>query len=81
MGKSATLQFTITAKDSRPIYSLVLGTVNVIVLSTDQAVKDVLDRKSANFSDRPDMYLAQNIASGNLRLVVMVRLLQTQNVL
>lgn len=46
----------------------------MIVLSSDIAVKDVLDRKSGNFSDRPDMYMAQDIASGGLRLVVMVSL-------
>jgi hypothetical protein len=44
----------------------------MIVLSSDQAVKDLLDKKSAIYSDRPDMFIGQRIASGNLRLVVMV---------
>jgi hypothetical protein len=56
-----------------PIYSLILGTRKVIVLSSDEAVKEVLDKRSGNYSDRPDMFIGQKIASGDLRLVVMVR--------
>jgi hypothetical protein len=44
----------------------------MIVLSSDDAVADVLVKKSGNYSDRPDMFIGQKIASGNLRLVVMV---------
>jgi hypothetical protein len=55
-----------------PVYSLMLGTKTMIVLSSDEAVKDLLDRRSGNYSDRPDMYIGQEIASGGLRLVVMV---------
>jgi hypothetical protein len=48
----------------------------MIVLSSDEAVKDLLDKRSGNYSDRPDMYIGQTIASGGLRLVVMVSRLQ-----
>ncbi len=58
---------------SSPIYSLILGTKTMIVLSSDAVVKELLDRRSGNYSDRPDMYIGQTIASGGLRLVVMVR--------
>lgn len=44
----------------------------MIVLSSDTAVKDLLDKRSNIYSDRPDMFIGQKIASGNLRLVVMV---------
>jgi hypothetical protein len=57
---------------SRPIYSLVLGTKTMIVLSSDTIVKDLLDKRSNIYSDRPDMFIGQKIASGDLRLVVMV---------
>jgi hypothetical protein len=60
-------------RPARPVYSLILGTKTLIVLSSDQAVKDLLDKKSSIYSDRPDMFIGQKIASGNLRLVVMVR--------
>ncbi|KAJ6017894.1 hypothetical protein N7451_001273 [Penicillium sp. IBT 35674x] len=43
----------------------------MIVLSSDTVVKEVLDKRSGNYSDRPDMFIGQKIASGNLRLVVM----------
>ncbi|KAH6695143.1 cytochrome P450 [Plectosphaerella plurivora] len=60
------------AQEYGPVYSLILGTKVMIVLSSDTAVADVLNKKSGNFSDRPDMFIGQKIASGNLRLVVMV---------
>lgn len=44
----------------------------MIVLSSDVVVKDLLDRRSGIYSDRPDMFIGQKVASGNLRLVVMV---------
>lgn len=56
----------------RDVYSLILGTKKVIVLSSDVAVNDLLDKKGGIFSDRPDMFIGQKIASGNNRLVVMV---------
>ncbi|KAL0768893.1 hypothetical protein CaCOL14_008201 [Colletotrichum acutatum] len=43
----------------------------MIVLSSDTAVKEVLDKRSGNYSDRPDMFIGQKVASGDLRLVVM----------
>lgn len=55
---------------------MILGTKTMIVLSSDEAVKDLLDKRSGNYSDRPDMYIGQTIASGGLRLVVMVSRLQ-----
>jgi len=45
----------------------------MVVLSSDVAIKDLLDKKGGIYSDRPDMYLSQDVASGGLRLVVMVR--------
>ncbi|EFX05422.1 cytochrome p450 monooxygenase [Grosmannia clavigera kw1407] len=69
--KEAHLQFQKWAKEYGPVYSLILGTKPMIVLSSDVDVKDMLDRRSGIYSDRPDMFIAQKIASGNLRLVVM----------
>ncbi|KAK4939634.1 hypothetical protein LTR10_020134 [Elasticomyces elasticus] len=65
------IQFQKWAQEYGPVYSLILGTKTVIVLSSDEAVKDLLDKKSAIYSDRPDMFIGQKIASGDLRLVVM----------
>ncbi|KAF7548490.1 hypothetical protein G7Z17_g7005 [Cylindrodendrum hubeiense] len=65
------LQFQKWAKEYGPIYSLILGTKKMIVLSSDTAVNDLLDKKGGMYSDRPDMFIGQKIASGDLRLVVM----------
>lgn len=62
-------------RDAGPIYSLMLGTRVLIVLSSDQAVKDLLDKRSAIYSDRPDMYIGQELCSGGLRFLMMVSLL------
>ena len=58
-----------------------LGTKPAIVLSSDTAVKDLLDKRSGNYSDRPDMFIGQKMASGDLRLVVMVSSSQTERLL
>lgn len=43
----------------------------MIVLSSDRAVKDIMDKRSAISSDRMDMYIGQKIASGGLRVLMM----------
>ncbi len=63
--------FPINAWNS-PIYSLVLGTKTYIILSSDTAIKDLLDKRGANYSSRPELYVGMDIASGGLRLVFMV---------
>ncbi|KAG9194272.1 hypothetical protein G6011_04307 [Alternaria panax] len=57
------LQFQTWAKECGPVYSLILGTKAMIVLSPNQAIKDLLDKRSGNCSSRPDLHLGQ-IASG-----------------
>ncbi|KAF2828007.1 cytochrome P450 [Ophiobolus disseminans] len=64
------LQFKKWAEEYGPVYSLILGTKVMIVLSSDKAVKDLLDRRSGIYSSRPDMYLGR-IASGGLRMLLM----------
>lgn len=66
------LQFQKWADEYGPIYSLMLGTKVMVVLNTDQAVKDLLDKRSGIYSSRPDMYISR-IASGGLRFTLMVR--------
>ncbi|KAI0965547.1 putative cytochrome P450 [Xylaria arbuscula] len=65
------LQFQKWAQEYGPVYSLILGTKTMIVLSSDRAVKDIMDKKSAISSDRMDMYIGQTVASGGLRLLMM----------
>ncbi|KAK7728483.1 hypothetical protein SLS57_002371 [Botryosphaeria dothidea] len=66
-------QFTKWAKQYGPIYSLMMGTKTIIVLNNDQVVKDLLDKRSAIYSDRMEMYTIGEIASGGLRMLTMMR--------
>ncbi|KAI1081433.1 cytochrome P450 [Whalleya microplaca] len=68
--KKAHLQFQRWAAQYGPVYSLMMGTKVVVVLSTDQAIKDLLDKRSGIYSSRPEMYLGQLI-SGGFRMLLM----------
>ncbi|OQE43099.1 hypothetical protein PENCOP_c003G02909 [Penicillium coprophilum] len=65
------LQFEKWSREYGPIYSLILGTRVMIVLSSDQAIKELVDRRSAIYASRPDSYVAQTILSGGLRVLFM----------
>lgn len=65
-------QFAKWAEQYGPIYSLILGTKVLIVLSEDRVVKDLLDKRSAVYSSRPEQYLGQEVLSGGLRVLLMV---------
>lgn len=54
------------------IYSLMLGTKTLIVLSSDEAIKELLDKKSGIYSSRPEIYVGQHLCSDDLRLLMMV---------
>lgn len=70
--KKAHLQFQRWAQEYGPIYSLILGTKVPIVLSSDQAIKDLLDKRGGIYSSRPERYIAQDVISGGRRVVLMV---------
>ncbi|KAI1735255.1 cytochrome P450 [Xylaria scruposa] len=65
------LQFQRWAQEYGPIYSLMLGTQVVIVLSSDVVIRDLVDKRSAIYSSRPEAYIAQDILSGGLRPLFM----------
>ena len=54
-----------------PIYLLMIGTKTLIVLSSDQAVKDLMDKKSNIYSLKPDLYVSQDLISGGYRMLFM----------
>lgn len=66
------LQFERWAREYGPVYSLMLGTKVMIVLSSDVAIKDLIDKRGAIYSSRPEAYMAQEILSGGLRVLFMV---------
>ncbi|KAI3327605.1 cytochrome P450 [Xylariaceae sp. AK1471] len=61
------IQFERWAREFGPVYSLILGTKVMIVLNSDVAVKDLIDKRGAIYSSRPDAYIAQDILSAGLR--------------
>jgi len=71
-GCTPTWRFQKWANEYGPVYSLILGTKTLVVLSSDQAVKELLDRRSAIYSSRQEMYIGQELCSGGLRLLMMV---------
>lgn len=60
------IQFQIWAREYGPVCSLNLGTTILNVLSSDTAVKDLMDKRSAVCSDRQDSYAGQELCSGGL---------------
>ncbi|KAF1951982.1 cytochrome P450 [Byssothecium circinans] len=63
-------QFKIWGEEYGPVYSLILGTSVMIVLSSDQAIKDLLDKRSNIYSSRPGAYIP-NRMSGGKRMALM----------
>lgn len=77
-GEKRHLQFGKWAEEYGPIYSLMLGTQTYVVLSADYAIRDLVDKRGAIYASRPDLYIAQHIVSGGLRVLFMVRLPSTR---
>ncbi|KAF3025776.1 hypothetical protein E8E14_014521 [Neopestalotiopsis sp. 37M] len=69
--KKQHLQFERWAREYGPIYSLMLGTKVMIVLNSDVCVKDLVDKRGAIYSSRPDLYIGQHVLSGGLRILFM----------
>ncbi|KAI0817856.1 putative cytochrome P450 [Xylaria sp. FL0064] len=63
------LQFQKWAQEYGPVYSLILGTKIMIVLSSDRAIKDIMDKRSAISSDRMHMYIGQTQYGQNWRMI------------
>lgn len=61
------------AKEYGPVYSLMLGTQVYVVLSADYAIRDLVDKRGPIYASRPDLYVAQHLISGGLRILWMVR--------
>ncbi|KAI5295446.1 hypothetical protein KEM52_001371, partial [Ascosphaera acerosa] len=60
-------QYEQWAKEFGPVYSLVLGTKLRIMIASDEAVKDLLDKRASISSARPDLYIGQQVLSEDKR--------------
>ncbi|KAG9240248.1 cytochrome P450 [Calycina marina] len=64
-------QFTEWGQKFGPIYSLMIGSQPLIVLQSHKIARDLLDKRGANYSSRPDMYILNEVCSRGLRQVAM----------
>jgi hypothetical protein len=71
--ESRHLQFHKWAKEYGPIYSVILGTQTYVVLNNDYVIRDLVDKRGHIYGSRPEMYIGQDIISGGLRPLFMVR--------
>ena len=63
--KGAHFQFTKWARQYGGIYSLKLGTGTAVVLTDRRLVKELVDKKSSKYSERPKSYVANLISGGD----------------
>jgi cytochrome P450 len=63
--KGAHFKFSEWAKQYGGMYSLKLGTGTAVVITDRRLVKQLIDKKSALYSDRPKSYVANLISSGD----------------
>jgi cytochrome P450 len=64
-------QYQKWAQEYGPIYSIVLGAQTQIVISSDQGVRDLLDKRSAIYSDRGPAYICDNLLMDGNNLLFM----------
>jgi cytochrome P450 len=67
----AWLQFTQWARQYGPVMHLNMMGQDIIVLSTSQAAHDLLAKRGASFSDRPKMFVAQELALKHMNTLLM----------
>ncbi|KAK4635254.1 Cytochrome P450 monooxygenase [Fulvia fulva] len=63
--KGAHFQFTKWAEQYGGIYTLKLGTGTAAVITDRRLVKELVDKKSAKYSERPKSYVANLISGGD----------------
>ncbi|KND93031.1 Fumitremorgin C synthase, partial [Tolypocladium ophioglossoides CBS 100239] len=69
--KGSYLKFTEWAKQYGGLYSLKLGSGTAVVVTDRRIIKELIDKKSAKYSDRPTSYVSGNIMTSGDHLLVM----------
>jgi hypothetical protein len=67
--KGAHFQFTKWAKQYGGIYTLKLGTGTAAVITSRRLVKELVDKKSSIYSERPKSYVAKLISGGDRKSI------------
>ena len=66
-------RFTRWARQYGDIFSLKIGSGTVVVITSAEAVYEIMDKNSAITSDRPPMYFVDQVTGGH-NLVLLVRI-------
>ncbi|KAK5019379.1 hypothetical protein LTR16_000571 [Cryomyces antarcticus] len=69
--KRAHLKFTEWAKQYGGIYSLKLGTGTAVVLTDRRLIKQLVDKKSSIYSNRPPSYVGEGLITSGDHLLIM----------
>ncbi|KAH7131836.1 cytochrome P450 [Dendryphion nanum] len=64
-------QYQTWAQKYGPVFGLMLGPQPLVVLSSDVAVKEVLDRRSAATNERGEHYVGQEVLGGGEHMLLM----------
>ncbi|PNY24206.1 Fumitremorgin C synthase [Tolypocladium capitatum] len=69
--KGSYLKFTEWAKQYGGLYSLKFGSGTAVVITDRRIIKELIDKKSAKYSDRPTSYISGNLMTSGDHLLVM----------
>ncbi|KAJ5390698.1 cytochrome P450 [Penicillium cataractarum] len=69
--KGSYLKFTEWAKQYGGLYSLKLGTGTAVVITDGRIIKELVDKKSAKYSNRPVSYVSHDLMTSGDHLLVM----------
>ena len=69
--KGSYLKFTEWAKTYGGLYSLKLGTGTALVVTDRRIIKELLDKRSSKYSNRPPSYVSHDLMTGGDHLLVM----------
>ncbi|PLB47299.1 putative cytochrome P450 [Aspergillus steynii IBT 23096] len=69
--KGSYLKFTEWAKQYGGLYSLKLGTATAVVITDRRIIKELVDKRSAKYSNRPVSYVSHDLMTSGDHLLVM----------
>ncbi|KAJ5787369.1 cytochrome P450 [Penicillium paradoxum] len=69
--KGSYFKFTEWAKQYGGLYSLKLGTGTAVVITDRRIIKELIDKKSAKYSNRPHSYVSHDLMTSGDHLLVM----------
>ncbi|KYK58906.1 hypothetical protein DCS_00033 [Drechmeria coniospora] len=66
------IQFQKWAEEYGPIFSLIVGSKTIVVLSSIKAIQELVEDRGSIYDDRPELFLVNKIGHGTCRAFVMI---------